>query len=148
MSSSTACRLVALSVVIACVWVRTAGQKPPDAKIVLFCDMAADPVKFDGQLVKTQAQYSGSDHGALLTSSSCPSPSGSKKYANPRWGSSFDSSSRNAKILTTLLRKHETADVTVTGVVHAKAGVWYGIYDAPFEIDLQKIDEIKRDPNP
>ena len=80
--------------------------------------------------------------------SHCPSPSTEKYFAAPIWGHDFDLAGKNAKSLFKILRDGGTADVTLVGIVHALPHEKYGFYDAPVQLELKKIEIVKRDPAP
>lgn len=115
---------------------------------VSFCDLVRDPTKYDGHLVRITAQYSATVHAALVTGKACPSPLTERYFAAPTWGRDFDLSSKNAKSLLKLLKKGDTAEITLVAIVHAVPHEKYGFYDAPVQLELKIIERLKRDPSP
>jgi len=113
--------------------------KPNEVK---FCDLIRDG-KYDGKLVKTTALYSRKIDGDSLTSNDCPSTLNEQHTANAIIGHDFNQSSRNAKALSKLLKRGATAEVTVTGVVHAQPGQEHGYYQVPLQIEIKEVDEVK-----
>jgi hypothetical protein len=113
-----------------------------------FCELVREPTKYDGHLVRISAQYSTTAHAALIAAKSCPSSSTEKYFAAPTWSHDFDLAGKNAKSLFKILRDGGTADVTFVGVVRALPHEKYGFYDAPVQLELKKIETVKRDPVP
>jgi hypothetical protein len=114
--------------------------KPEEVK---FCDLLRDTEKYDGRLVKTRALYSRTIDGDSLSSEDCQSTLKEQHTADPITGQGFDRSSRNAKTLSKLLKRGVTADVTITGVVHAQHGKEHGYYGVPLQVEIKELDDVK-----
>jgi hypothetical protein len=115
---------------------------------VNFCDLVQQPERYNGHLVRTTATYSTTVHSAGLTGKTCPTGTNAKRYAAVVFGKDFDTSSPNAKTLSRILKKGQSAEAVVIGVVHAAAHERYGYYDAPLQLELKSVEKIKRDPSP
>jgi hypothetical protein len=108
-----------------------------------FCELVQNPGRYDGHLISTTATYSATVHSALLTGKACPATPTEKRYISPSYSKDFNSSSYNAKLLFKIIKKGQSADVSLIGLVHASAHQKYGYYDAPLQLEINKIEKIK-----
>ena len=67
----------------------------------------------------------------------------SNETYGPGLGRTFDRNSRSAKMLSKLLKKGVTVEVTITGTVHAHHGQEHGYYEVPLEIKIGQVNDVK-----
>jgi hypothetical protein len=131
-----------------CIPASSLSGQAPEPEEVSFCDVVREPANYNGHLVRITAQYSATAHAALMTGKACPSSSTAKYFAAPAWGSDFDAFSKSAKALFKILKKGDAAELTLIGFVHALPHEKYGFYDAPVQIEIKRIEIVKRDFSP
>ena len=121
------------------------SAKPEEVK---FCDLLRDAARYDGRLVKTNALYSRAIDVDSLSSKDCPSTLKERHTADPIMGRAFDRNGKSARMLSKLLKKGVTAEVTITGTVHAQLGQEHGYYQVPVQIEIGEVDDVKPATNP
>jgi hypothetical protein len=147
-ADTTVRALLLASVLVFCiVHSRLFGQETqPEG--VDFCDLVRDPGRYDGHFISTAATYSATVHSALLTGKACRATSTEKRYVSPSFSKDFNSSSHSAKLLFQIIKEGQSADVSLVGLVHASAHQKYGYHDAPLQLEINRIEKIKRDSSP
>ena len=131
---------IVVSLVVLSVAVSAQTAKPEDVK---FCDLIHDATKYDRRLVRTTALYSRTIDADSLSNKDCPSTLEHQHTADAIMGRGLDRASRGAKDLSRLLKKGLTAEVTITGFVHAQHGHEHGYYEVPFQIEIEQLDDVK-----
>jgi len=128
-----------------CIVEPTVSSQSANPEEVNFCDLIREAAKYEGHLVRIAVYYGATAHAALVTGKGCPSSPTEKYFAALTWGHDFDLSSKNAKSMFGLVKNGHTAEVTLVCLVHA--GEKYGFYDAQVQLELKKIEAVRRYPS-
>jgi hypothetical protein len=133
-------RAIVISFFLSSVAVSAQTAKPEDVK---FCDLIRDTAKYDGKLVKTTALYSRTIDADSLSNKDCQSTLKEQHTADAIMGRGVEHASRGAKDLSKLLKKGLTAEVTITGFVHAQHGQERGYYEVPLQVEIEEVNDVK-----
>ena len=119
----------------------------PRAEPVSYCDLVQNPEKHDGQVVPTEAVWERTIHSSALADRSCLRVGGRVALTAPAFSKKLNHD-RLGKKLGKIFAVRGIAVVDIIGVFHAQKGRDYGPENQRFQIEIQRLLDVRQIPNP